>query len=92
MCKLTQIESIDHFDHVYFLLGEVESKMRKENTEVGSHWRCLECDYVTIKKHTCFEHVEAKHFLSVYACHLCGSHCPSRNALRSHVNNKHKQL
>jgi len=73
--------------------GEVESRMRKENTGTGYHWRCLECDYTSVKKHTCFEHVEAKHFLSVYSCQFCGRHCPSRNALRSHSNTcKHKQL
>merc|ERR1712115_245534 len=69
----------------------VEMKMWKETTaDRGLIWRCADCDYTAKLKRGMFEHVESKHVGSQgYTCLYCGKHCPSKNALRSHVSRKH---
>merc|ERR1712038_2052798 len=69
----------------------VEAKMLKETTaDRGLIWRCADCDYTVKDKRGMFEHVESKHVGSQgYACLYCGKHCPSNNALRSHVSRNH---
>jgi len=69
----------------------VEMKMWKETTDDrGLMWRCADCDYTVKDKRGMFEHVESKHVGSQgYTCLYCGKHCPSKNALRSHVSRNH---
>merc|ERR1719220_2668024 len=69
----------------------VEMKMWKETTaDRGLIWRCADCDYTVKDKRGMFEHVESKHVGSQgYTCLYCGKHCPSKNALRSHVSRNH---
>merc|ERR1712211_158403 len=69
----------------------VEMKMWKETTaDRGLIWRCADCDYTAKLKRGMFEHVESKHVGSQgYTCVYCGKHCPSKNALRSHVSRNH---
>ena len=69
----------------------VEMKMWKETTaDRGLIWRCADCDYTAKLKRGMFEHVESKHVGSQgYTCLYCGKHCPSKNALRSHVSRNH---
>jgi len=69
----------------------VEMKMWKETTDDrGLMWRCADCDYTVKDKRGMFEHVESKHVGSQgYTCLYCGKHCPSNNALRSHVSRNH---
>lgn len=69
----------------------VEMKMLKEMTaDRGLFWRCADCDYIVKDKRGMFEHVESKHVGSQgYTCMHCGKHCPSKNALRSHVSRNH---
>merc|ERR1712004_464586 len=69
----------------------VEMTMWKETTaDRGLVWRCADCDYTAKLKRGMFEHVESKHVGSLgYTCLYCGKHCPSKNALRSHVSRNH---
>jgi len=74
-------------------LALVEARMARQTDTIGVLWRCLDCDYSTRNRRTLFEHVESKHVYSAgYVCKHCQKHCPSRNALRSHVSRYHKDV
>ena len=68
-------------------------KMLKETSvDRGAYWRCADCEYTSKDKRGMFEHIESKHVGSEgYSCQICQKHCPTKNAMRSHMSRYHKQ-
>ena len=55
-------------------------------------WGCSECDFVTKYQATLTNHIEAKHLQSDgYSCQYCNKFCPTKNALKCHVYQRHSQ-
>jgi MinD superfamily P-loop ATPase len=55
-------------------------------------WGCSECDFVTKYQATLTNHVEAKHLQSDgYSCQYCNKFCPTKNALKCHIYQRHSQ-
>jgi len=71
----------------------IGARLQKTHDETSgvSLWQCLDCGHCSRSKSDCSKHVEAKHIVtSGYDCSFCGSHYPSKNALKSHVSRKHR--
>ena len=65
--------------------------MRSFRNELGELiWDCLDCDYRNKKKTNIFRHVEAKHVLCQYVCHICSATMSCRNSLKQHVIRVHR--
>ena len=72
------------------MIGARLQKTYDETSRV-SLWQCLDCGHSSRSKSDCSKHIEAKHIVtSGYDCSYCGSHYPSKNALKSHVSRKHR--
>lgn len=69
----------------------IKSKMQKESDGLGGFlWRCLDCGHTSKRTTDLTKHIEAKHISACYDCSYCGKHCPSKNALTSHVSRQHR--
>ena len=57
----------------------------------GGKWECLECGYQSKSTNVRY-HIESKHVKTStgYICPKCSVHCRTRNALNTHMSNKHK--
>jgi len=66
--------------------------MQKESDGYGGHlWRCLDCGHTSKRTTDLTKHIEAKHVGDAgFDCSYCGKHCPSKNALTSHVSRQHR--
>ena len=55
-------------------------------------WGCSDCGFVIKYQATLTNHVEAKHLQSDgYSCQHCNKFCPTRNALKCHIYQRHSQ-
>jgi len=72
----------------------IRSKMQKESDGLGGVlWRCLDCGHTSKRTPDLTKHIEAKHIgYTGFNCNHCGKHCPSKNALTSHVSRQHRNV
>ena len=64
----------------------LKSLMQREESGL---WRCISCDYSSMKITNVKDHIEAKHLSLSYPCSYCSMTCPTKVALRMHMKRKH---
>ena len=83
-------EGIDD-EQVVQLMISARLQRTQDEASGASLWQCLDCGHSSKSKRDCSKHIEAKHIVtSGYDCSFCGCHCPSKNALNTHVYRKHR--
>jgi len=60
--------------------------------QLDGSWACAECSFTTKYQATMSNHVESRHLQSDgYTCQFCNKFCPTKNALKCHIYQRHSQ-